>query len=86
MVLAPALCLKAVAQQNSEPAPTSRIAAPSTLSDDTRYRIGPGDVLAIIVTKAPELSMEAVRVDQRGIIRIPMIDKAVPAACKTESE
>lgn len=86
MFLAPALCLKVVAQQNSEPAPTSRIAAPSTLSDDTRYRIGPGDVLAIIVTKAPELSMEAVRVDQRGMIRIPMIDKAVPAACKTESE
>lgn len=86
MFLALALCLKVVAQQNSEPAPTSRIAAPSTLSDDTRYRIGPGDVLAIIIRKAPELSMEAVRVDQRGMIRIPMIDEAVPAACKTESE
>jgi len=53
---------------------------------DTRYRIGPGDVLTIVVRKAPDLSLEAVRVDQRGLIRIPMIDDGVPAACKTESE
>ncbi len=54
-------------------------------ADDTRYRIGAGDVLTINVRKAPELS-GIVRVDQRGMIRIPMIDDAVPAACKTESE
>jgi protein involved in polysaccharide export with SLBB domain len=61
-------------------------AVTSVSSEDTRYRIGAGDVLSIIVRKAPELSMEAVRVDQRGLIRIPMIDDAVHAACKTESE
>ena len=55
-------------------------------AEDTRYRIGPGDVLTIIVRKAPELSLEAVRVDQRGMIRIPMISADVPAACRTESE
>jgi polysaccharide export outer membrane protein len=76
---------------NAQPAstlakPSSSAAVTSVSSDDTRYRIGPGDVLAIIIRKAPELSMEAVRVDQRGMIRIPMIDEAVPAACKTESE
>lgn len=76
---------------NAQPAPTpakppGSTAVTSVSSEDTRYRIGPGDVLAIIVRKAPELSMEAVRVDQRGMIRIPMIDEAVPAACKTESE
>src|SRR5437879_6862442 len=79
----------AVAQQNSAPtAPMSRTVAtiPSAPVDDTRYKIGPGDVLAIIVRKAPELSLEAVRVDQRGNIRIPMIDGEVPAACRTESE
>lgn len=61
-------------------------ASVTTNTEDTRYRIGPGDVLTIIVAKAPELSMEAVRVDQRGMIRIPMIDEGVPAACRTESE
>jgi len=54
--------------------------------DDTRYRIGPGDVLGIVVRKAPELSLEAVRVDQRGMIRIPMIDDEVMAACRTEND
>lgn len=57
--------------------------APTT---DTRYRIGAGDVLEIRVLKAPELSREAVRVDQRGMIRIPMLDDDVQAACLTEGE
>lgn len=75
------------AQPASTPAkPPGSAAVTSVSYGDTRYRIGPGDVLAIIIRKAPELSMEAVRVDQRGMIRIPMIDEAVHAACKTESE
>lgn len=57
---------------------------PATL-EDKRYRIGAGDVLNIIVRKAPELS-GPVRVDQRGMIRIPMIEGEVFAACKTENE
>lgn len=80
---------KPVAQQ--QPAPTS-VASASTDAppavkrvDDTRYRIGPGDVLTIVVRKAPELS-GPVRVDQRGMIRIPMIRTEVLAACRTESE
>lgn len=75
---------------NAQPAstlakPPGSTAVSSVSSEDTRYRIGPGDVLSITVRKAPELS-GSVRVDQRGMIRIPMIDEAVPAACKTESE
>jgi polysaccharide export outer membrane protein len=54
--------------------------------DDSRYRIGPGDVLDIRVLRAPEFSRDAVRVDQYGMIRIPMIEEDVPAACKTEAE
>src|SRR5262245_4811907 len=69
---------------NLQPAGAS---APSNsmVAEDNRYRIGPGDVLTILVRRAPELSGQ-VRVDQRGMIRIPMIDEAVLAACKTESE
>jgi polysaccharide export outer membrane protein len=73
------------AQQSSVPATTEP--AQATPSDeDTRYRIGPGDVLTILVRKAPELSLEAVRVDQRGMIRIPMIKGEITAACRTENE
>jgi len=53
---------------------------------DTRYRIGPGDVLEVRVARAPELSREAVRVDQGGNIRMPMLDIDIPAACQTEGE
>ena len=53
---------------------------------DRRYRIGPGDVLDVRIVRAPELSREAVRVDQRGMIRMPMLETDIPAACLTESE
>jgi len=53
---------------------------------DTRYRIGPGDVLEVRVARAPELSRDAVRVDQGGNIRMPMLDIDIPAACQTEGE
>src|SRR5258706_6630713 len=57
-----------------------------TVATDTRYRIGPGDVLDVRVARAPELSREAVRVDQSGNIRMPMLDVDIPAACQTEGE
>lgn len=53
---------------------------------DARYRIGPGDVLEVRVARAPELSRDMVRVDQSGMIRLPMLDVDVPAACSTEPE
>src|SRR6267142_2564321 len=82
-----ALSAKVVAQQKTEP-PAQLAAATNAkeLADDKRYRIGPGDVLAVFVRKSPELSLDAVRVDQRGMIRLPMIDGDVSAACRTESE
>ena len=55
-------------------------------SADNRYRIGPGDVLEVRVARAPELSRDAVRVDQSGNIRMPMLDIDIPAACQTEGE
>jgi polysaccharide export outer membrane protein len=43
-------------------------------------------VLEIRVLKTPELSRDAVRVDQRGMIRMPMITEDISAACLTEAE
>jgi polysaccharide export outer membrane protein len=85
VVTAAALIITAKAQPTVGAIPSSSPAATS-VTEDTRYRIGPGDVLSIFVRKSAELSVEAVRVDQRGMIHIPMIDHDVPAACKTESE
>ena len=59
---------------------------PERAPTDTRYRIGPGDVLEVRVARAPELSRDAVRVDQGGSIRMPMLDVDIPAACQTEGE
>ena len=78
-------CAHTFAQQNTTVASAVE-RSPKPATDDTRYRIGAGDVLAIIVRKAPELSLEAVRVDQRGMIHIPMITGEIMAACRTETE
>jgi polysaccharide export outer membrane protein len=43
-------------------------------------------VLDVRVARAPELSRDAVRVDQSGNIRMPMLDADIPAACQTEGE
>jgi polysaccharide export outer membrane protein len=53
---------------------------------DVRYRIGAGDVLEVRLVKSPELSREAVRVDAQGMIRMPMLDEDIRAACLTEGE
>ena len=60
--------------------------APSAPGADSRYRLGPGDVLDIRVYNRPQLSREAVRVDGRGMIRMPLIEGEIQAACRTESE
>lgn len=53
---------------------------------DDRYRIGPGDVLDIRVFNKPILSRESVRVNGNGMIRMPLIDDDILAACRTEGE
>ncbi len=51
-----------------------------------RYRIGLQDVLDIVVAKHPELSLTSIKMDDKGKIRLPRINKLVTAACKTENE
>jgi len=53
---------------------------------DDRYRIGPGDVLDIRIYNRPQLSREAVRVEGNGMIRMPLIESEIQAACRTEGE
>jgi len=57
-----------------------------TTNDDDRYRIGPGDILDIRILNRPTLSRDAVRVEGNGLIRMPLIDEEIQAACKTEGE
>lgn len=62
--------------------------APSSapLQSTERYRIGAGDVLDIRVYNRPQLSRDAVRVEGNGMIRMPLIEGEIQAACKTEGE
>jgi polysaccharide export outer membrane protein len=53
---------------------------------DDRYRIGPGDVLDIRIYTRPQLSRDAVRVEGNGMIRMPLIETDIKAACLTEGE
>ncbi|HSK64548.1 MAG TPA: polysaccharide biosynthesis/export family protein, partial [Pyrinomonadaceae bacterium] len=53
---------------------------------DDRYRIGPGDVLDVRIYNRPQLSRDAVRVEGTGMIRMPLIETEIRAACMTEGE
>ncbi|HKO97141.1 MAG TPA: polysaccharide biosynthesis/export family protein [Pyrinomonadaceae bacterium] len=53
---------------------------------DNRYRLGPGDILDIRILNRPNLSRETVRIEGNGMIRMPLIETEIMAACKTEGE
>src|SRR5687767_4750557 len=53
---------------------------------DERYRIGPGDILDIRILNRANLSRESVRVEGNGMIRMPLIETEIQAACQTEGE
>ena len=61
------------------------VAAPVYAQDD-RYRIGAGDVLDVRIYNRPQLSRDGVRVEGNGIIRMPLIEGDIKAACLTEGE
>jgi polysaccharide export outer membrane protein len=71
---------KAVLTTPAPPQPSS--AKPA----NDRYRIGLGDVLDVRVFNKPQFSRDGVRVDQRGMIRMPLIEGEIQAACHTEAE
>jgi polysaccharide biosynthesis/export protein len=73
---------EAVANKAATPGATASISS----EPDDRYRIGPGDILDIRILNRPNLSRESVRVEGNGMIRMPLIDTEIKAACQTEGE
>ena len=71
-------------------APSPSSASPkvsaSPAESDERYRIGPGDILDIRIFNKPQFNREGVRVDPRGMIRMPLIKEEIVAACQTEDQ
>lgn len=59
---------------------------PTSDGKDDLYRIGAGDVVEVRVFNRPQLSRDAVRVDNHGMINLPMIDKEIQASCHSEAE
>jgi polysaccharide export outer membrane protein len=75
-----------MAQQPVAVTATPQQSLVAATNPDDRYRIGPSDVLDIRILNRPNLSREAVRVEGNGMIRMPLIDTEIPAACRTEGE
>src|SRR6266516_114092 len=97
LLLSPRYEQQAVATPSSQETGTSASAAskvppasPETSishsTSDERYRIGPGDILDIKVFNKPQFNREGVRVDPRGMIRMPLIKEEIVAACQTEEQ
>src|SRR5882724_7124057 len=84
-----AASLPAFAQQSADKniaANTNQTEVNLPSESDDRYRIGPGDVLDIRILNRPNLSRDSVRVEGNGMIRMPLIDTEIQAACRTEGE
>ncbi|HKO62502.1 MAG TPA: SLBB domain-containing protein [Pyrinomonadaceae bacterium] len=77
-----------VRPKSAAPSPLKLVktSAPRATIGGERYRIGPGDVLEVRLYKLPDLSREALRVEESGTIRMPLIEQDIQAACKTEGE
>ncbi len=71
--------------QSASTAPSATSVSANLPSED-RYRIGPGDVLDIRVFNKPQYSRDSVRVDGRGMIRMPLLEGEIRVACRTEQE
>jgi polysaccharide export outer membrane protein len=86
LILIAALSIAVPAQQPSSQTGANSNADAAQAQSEDRYRIGPGDVLDIRILNRPNLSREAVRVEGNGMIRMPLIDTEIQAACQTEGE
>jgi polysaccharide biosynthesis/export protein len=67
------------------PADSAQTTSTINRARDRSYLIGVGDVLDVRVFGRPQLTREAVRVDTRGMIRMPLIEEEIQASCRTEA-
>lgn len=56
------------------------------IEKNENYRIGPGDVIDVIVVKNEMLSQVGIQVSNQGTIQLKMLDGDFAAACLTERE
>jgi polysaccharide export outer membrane protein len=86
LVVCPA-SIRAQTQSAVTSASTAATKSPDNLiSTNDHYRIGPGDILDVKVFGKPQFDRLAVKVDPRGMIRMPLIKEEIRAACRTEDE
>jgi polysaccharide biosynthesis/export protein len=69
----------------STPPPLELGGSPGPQAHD-HYVIGIGDVLDIRVFGRPQLTRDAVRVDGRGKIHMPLLEDEIQASCRTEAD
>lgn len=62
----------------------SQLSPQVIVSED--YKLGPGDILDVNVSKNEQLSRTGIRVSNQGTIQLPMLDTDITAACLTERE
>lgn len=58
--------------------------APSVVNEN--YKVGPGDLIDIVVNKNEALSRTGIRVGELGTIQLAMMDTDLQAACLTERQ
>ena len=62
------------------------VSAQDAANQDPSYRIGPGDLIDVNVSQSPQLTRAGVRVNNLGMIQLPMLDEELQAGCRTERE
>ncbi|MBK8465865.1 MAG: polysaccharide biosynthesis/export family protein [Chloracidobacterium sp.] len=62
------------------------VSAQESTSQNPNYRIGPGDIIDVNVSQSSQLTRTGVRVNNQGMIQLPMLDEDIQAGCRTERE
>ena len=59
---------------------------PTPANQDPNYRIGPGDIIDVTVSQSSQLTRTGIRVNNQGMIQLPMLNEDIQAGCTTERE